>query len=269
MAEYRPSPSERMNNLIGAARERREDTADRRPAIDSGGGATSGDGRQRGWVPDLSGYYDDPEPEEPEGRPRARWSIALAALLVIVLLALLGVAGYLLLGRQPEATPVAAPRAPGASTAPGVVVHVAGAVFEPGLVTLPAGARVADAVRAAGGLREDAAADTLNLARVAEDGEQILVPSINDAPREAAPGAPGSPGATAPPAGPPAGSGKVNLNAADATALQELPGVGPATAEKIIAYRDENGPFRSVDELDDVSGIGPKTMERLRELVTV
>lgn len=149
-----------------------------------------------------------------------------------------------------------------------VLVHVAGAVVNPGVVELVEGARVLDALARAGGAADDAELSAVNLARVVVDGEQIVVPRVGEVPA-ATSGAPGSGGATGGGAGGGAGAGLVNLNVADAAALQTLPGVGPALAARIIAWRDENGPFRSVDELLAVSGIGDKTLEGFRELVTV
>ncbi len=143
-----------------------------------------------------------------------------------------------------------------------VLVHVAGAVANPGVVELAEGARVLDAVARAGGAADDAELTAVNLARVVVDGEQIVVPRVGEVPATA-------PGPSAGGAASSGAAGLVNLNVADATTLETLPGVGPAIAARIIAWRDENGPFRSVDELLAVSGIGEKTLDGFRELVTV
>lgn len=155
-----------------------------------------------------------------------------------------------------------------------VVVHVSGAVAEPGVVTLPAGSRVDDAVQAAGGATEDAELDSVNLARTLVDGEQIHVPlpgeeppAVASAPAEDAAGQGSTDDATGT-AGTD-GAGLIDLNSADAAALEELPGVGPAIAARIIEYRDANGPFTSVDELEEVPGIGPVTLEEIRPMATV
>lgn len=139
-----------------------------------------------------------------------------------------------------------------------VVLHVIGAVAEPGIVELALGSRVVDAIASAGGPAPDADLSGVNLARVVADGEQLRVPRVGEVPA-AVPGA-GS-GVAA--------DGRVNINTADATALETLPGVGPALAARIIAWRDENGPFRSVDELTAVSGIGEKTLDGMRDQATV
>lgn len=150
----------------------------------------------------------------------------------------------------------------GAGEAAGpLVVHVAGQVATPGIVELPAGARVADAVAAAGGALPEAELGAVNLARLVADGEQVYVP----APGEVTPAAP-APGAGAAAGG---GPGVVNLNTAGLDELDTLPGVGPAIAQRILDRRETHGPFTSVDELDAVSGIGPVTLEKLRDLVTV
>lgn len=166
------------------------------------------------------------------------------------------------------------------SAAAVVTVHVAGRVREPGVVTVAADSRVADAVELAGGPRGDADLAAVNLARPLVDGEQILVPKLGDAPT-AQPGssAPGidNPGAGVPGAGVPGSSsptgdaqpGLVNLNTADQAALETLPGVGPVMAGAIIAWREENGGFTSVDELHEISGIGEKTFAKLAPLVTL
>lgn len=142
-----------------------------------------------------------------------------------------------------------------------VVVHVGGAVADPGVRELAEGSRVQDAVEAAGGFAEDAAPDALNLARVLVDGEQVVVPTLEEA--EAAGGA----GTSVAPGTVP--GGKVNINAASAAELDALPGVGPATAEKIVADREANGPFASPEDLKRVSGIGDKKFAELADLVCV
>jgi competence protein ComEA len=143
---------------------------------------------------------------------------------------------------------------------PLLVVHVVGAVHRPGLFRLREGARVADAVARAGGATRKADLAALNLAAPLVDGIQVLVPR-----RESRPGS----SAEAPSAG---GEGvaapRLSLATATAEDLDELPGVGPVTAQKILDYRAEHGPFASVDDLDAVPGIGPATVEELRDLVT-
>jgi competence protein ComEA len=141
------------------------------------------------------------------------------------------------------------------------IVHVAGAVRRPGVYRLAAGARARDAVRRAGGATAKGDANAINLAAVVQDGAQVLVPRRAAAAAGAVAVSPG--GAPAAPAAP------VNLNSATAEELQTLDGVGPATAADIIDYRTQNGGFRSVDDLDQVPGIGPKTMEALRDKVVV
>ncbi|WP_366180037.1 ComEA family DNA-binding protein [Actinomyces timonensis] len=157
----------------------------------------------------------------------------------------------------------------GSGAADGAVVHVTGAVTSPGVVTLPAGARVADALNAAGGAAPDADMEQLNLARVVVDGEQIRVPRQGE---ELPPAAPGPTGPSAAGAGAgrdSGGSGRVDINTADATALEALPGVGPALAKRIVDYRAEHGPFATVDSLIDVPGIGQAKLEALRGSATV
>lgn len=149
--------------------------------------------------------------------------------------------------------------------APTIVVHVGGAVAEPGVRELEEGARVQDAVDAAGGFAEGAARDELNLARVLVDGEQIVVPSLEEADAAAGAASDGGGGAT----GASSAGGKVNLNRATAAELDALPGVGPSTAEKIVADREANGPFRTVEDLKRVSGIGDKKFADLADLVCV
>ncbi|MHB1063660.1 MAG: helix-hairpin-helix domain-containing protein [Georgenia sp.] len=170
----------------------------------------------------------------------------------------------------PDATP-SGPTTGGGPSATTVVVHVAGAVRHPGLVELRAGARVADAVEAAGGATDDAEVAAVNLARLLVDAEQVYLPRVGESPlggAGAAGAAPGG-GTGGEAAGGAAGAdGPVDLNTAGRVELDALPGVGPVLAERILAWRDLNGPFTSVEDLDAVSGIGPAMMERLRDLVT-
>jgi competence protein ComEA len=180
-------------------------------------------------------------------------------LLAVPLLALLAVAGSRLAGLGASegpsaAAPLAHLEAGGAETAPRLVVHVVGAVRRPGLFRLTEGARVADALTRAGGPTRRADLSVVNLAAPLADGQQVLVPQR------------GAPGAGA--VGSPAGAVKVSLAIATVEQLDELPGIGPVTAQKIVDWRSAHGPFRSVEDLDDVPGIGRGRVEQLRELVT-
>ncbi len=143
---------------------------------------------------------------------------------------------------------------------PVIAIHVSGAVLNPGVYELPEGSRANDAIEAAGGASEDAVPDALNLARVLSDGEQIIVPTVEEQERleEAAVA-----GQTLD------AGGKVNINTATVEQLDSLPGVGESTAQKIIADREENGPFGSPEDLKRVSGIGDKKYEDLADLITV
>ena len=157
---------------------------------------------------------------------------------------------------------VAIPEAETTTTvAPSVVVYVAGAVAEPGVYTLPPLSRVTDAMSAAGGALATADLDVVNLAATVHDGERIYVPVVGEiVPAVLAGDAVAD--ATIP-------AGPVNLNTATADQLDVLPGVGPTTAAAIIAFREQHGPFQTVDQLGDVRGIGPAKLEALRGLVTV
>ncbi|WP_425571859.1 helix-hairpin-helix domain-containing protein [Nocardioides dubius] len=163
---------------------------------------------------------------------------------------------------SPLATAVTAPLGPSPPVAAGeaeVVIDVAGKVRRPGIVVLPPGSRVVDALAEAGGARRGVDLSSLNLARVLVDGEQIVV------------GARPPPGVAASAA--PQGSGEVgvlvNLNTAGLAELDDLPGVGPVTAQAIVAWREANGGFRAVDQLLEVDGIGEKTLADLAPHVTL
>lgn len=237
----------------------------------------------------------DPPPEPLEWRPpptlrqrlrRAAGVPAAAAAVVFVAIVLVSVATVwlrphaiaadegrgsesALFSEQPGATSGAASDgAPAeAAAAPlqagSVFVHVVGEVREPGVYELEAGSRVSAALDAAGGSTEAAVLSGINLARVLADGEQIVVPDAESAAAAATTSAAPGAGSGSSPGSP------VNLNTADAAALETLPRVGPALAARIIDWRSVNGRFASVEQLLDVSGIGQKTFEQLRELVTV
>lgn len=182
---------------------------------------------------------------------------------VCVALALLALVGQRLAqaGAARESEAVAAELEPVASTParPELVVHIVGEVRRPGLYRLRDGARIADAVRRAGGAKHDADLAAVNLAAPLVDGIQILVPSR---------AVPGAAGTGVDPNGEGTVGGTVSLSSATVEELDELPGVGPITAQKIVDYRAEHGPFASVDDLDAVPGIGPTRIEQLRDLVT-
>lgn len=144
------------------------------------------------------------------------------------------------------------------TTAERVLVHVAGAVVEPGVYDLASGARVRDAVVAAGGPTADANWNALNLAAVISDASRVYVPVVGE---DVPPDVLGASGAAV-------GSGPVDVNRATVDELDGLPGVGPATAAAIVTERERNGPFVHVDDLDRVPGIGPAKLEALRDLVT-
>lgn len=183
---------------------------------------------------------------------------------LVVVLAVLALGGRFLVGAiRPEAAPEAPELALDATSVadeppPALIVHVAGAVRRPGLYELSEGSRIDDAIRRAGGAKPRADLGLVNLAAPVADGQQVLVPS------RAGPDASPREGIAAPPQ-----NGPVHLNSATLEQLDELPGVGPVTAEKILAYREEHGAFQSVDELDAVPGIGPARLEELRRLVAL
>jgi len=171
-----------------------------------------------------------------------------------------------------QAAAASEPAGEAASAVPeSITVHVAGAVAKPGVVQLPAGCRVHDAITAAGGATDLAEPDRLNLAAVLEDGQKVLVP-VRGEPDPA--GLSGSGGAAPPGSGtggtvPGSGGGKINLNTAGVEELGTLPRVGPVLAQRIVDWRHQHGRFKTVQELDAVDGIGAKMLEALLPLVGV
>ncbi|UKA61061.1 helix-hairpin-helix domain-containing protein [Arthrobacter sp. FW306-04-A] len=151
-----------------------------------------------------------------------------------------------------------------------LTVHVAGAVKNPGILTLPAGARVFDAIAAAGGAEPAADLNSLNLAAVVQDAAKIHVPRAGEAVTAPAAGTPGGGTSGSGDSGTGASAGgKLNLNTATAEELDALPKVGPVLAKRIVEWRQQHGPFAAVEDLDAVDGVGPKMMESLLPLVTV
>ena len=138
-----------------------------------------------------------------------------------------------------------------------IYIHILGAVVRPGLYLLADGERALDAVGAAGGFTATADQSGVNLARLLVDGEQILVPEIGEAPAAGV-----APGTQTP-------GGKVNINTADETVLETLPRVGPAMAKRIVDWRTKNGRFTAVEDLMSVTGVGEKTFDQLKDLVTL
>jgi competence protein ComEA len=233
---------------------------DRRPDVDPVAGA----GRHRAVAPAVR---VDP------GRPGARalWVAAIAAVTLLLLWTWLqrpaaepvsvgltrsteGVAGP----AHSTSVPVSPPVGEVLDASTTVVVSVVGLVAEPGLVTLASGSRVADAVEAAGGLLPEADPASINLAAVVADGQQVAV------------GVPQATGAQAPATASPTGvGGALNLNTADVPALDGLPGIGPVLAQRIVEHREQHGPFGQVEDLLDVTGIGPAILDQLTGAVTV
>lgn len=195
------------------------------------------------------------ETSSPSGgtaRPR-RLSLSVGAAVVLALVVLSAAVGFGLLRGQAPPTETVRPAAAAATSTPTgeLYVHVLGAVDRPGLYVLDLDARLVDALAAAGGTTDDADLASVNLARLLADGEQIVVPVAG--------ATPGGPGAAAPT------DGLIDLNTADQAALETLPRIGPALAERIIAWREENGRFQSIDDLLAVPGIGEKLLEAIRD----
>lgn len=202
--------------------------------------------------------------EQSPPAPRPRWRLSIGAAVVLALVVLSVAVGLGLMRGQAapnETVPLTdsgeVDDTSGVSTSDSageLYVHVLGAVEKPGLYVLDLEARVVDAVAAAGGTAADADLAAINLARVLTDGEQIVVPVV---------------GAEAEPGAAPPGDDRVDLNTADQAALETLPRIGPALAERIITWREENGRFQSVDDLLEVPGIGEKLIEGMRDGVRV
>lgn len=168
-------------------------------------------------------------------------------------------AGIILLVSSPvRGEPIQLPPAP--TPAP-ITVDVSGAVAQPGVYHLPVGSRVEDAIGAAGGLLENAYAETINLAMPLNDGTKVLIPAIPE--QETVSDKVTNPNPA------PSVSTLININTASSDQLQELPGIGESKAQAIIDYRESYGPFSAIEQVMNVSGIGPATFERLKDLITI
>ncbi|GAA4666476.1 ComEA family DNA-binding protein [Frondihabitans cladoniiphilus] len=231
---------------------------------------------------------------EPGSAPRWRVGVG-AALVAVLVLMIVGVAVSALaggrdsgsvvdprgagalssapIGRSTSAAGQSDPASSGSEAPASVFVHILGRVTYPGLYEVPPGSRAVDVVTAAGGLTDGADQARINLARPVSDGEQIEVPAVGEASLGSGGGAAGGAGAGAGSAGGAAAGGAaaagglVDLNTADAAALESLPGVGPSTAQAILDWRQEHGRFAAPEDLLDVTGIGDKKFEKLRDRV--
>jgi competence protein ComEA len=237
------------------------------------------------WVPDGAAQHEGGWLARVRADPGRAGAIGLAAIAAIAVLVTI----FTLMREQPApvvsaklppvdmASSASRGPSPSASARPNqpVVVSVVGLVHTPGLVTLAPGARIADALKAAGGTTDGADTIGLNMARQVDDGEQIVVgiapakgqPAVLGSSVSPGSAAPGAPSSASRPAKAPAEV--INLNTATVQQLDTLPGVGPVTAAAIVAWRDANGKFTSVDQLGEVDGIGPGRLEKLRRLVRV
>ncbi len=188
---------------------------------------------------------------------KSGWAVVLG-----VLFGLLGAGAVFLASSPPRGRPIELLPPP---TPIPLHVHISGEVISPGVYTLPINSRLEAAIQAAGGFTENALQDGLNLAQPLQDGDKIEIPSMEiarttssaetDLTIERQPQA--------------ESTALININTASQTELESLPGIGPITAEKIIAYRQENGPFTAIEEIQKVSGIGPATFERIQTLITI
>lgn len=195
----------------------------------------------------------DPEPEP--APPSRRLGLGAAVILVIAALAVTVAIGIFRGAAAPVEQVSTGGSVTDAATPAPLYVHVSGAVAAPGLYVLETGARVVDAVAAAGGFAPDADQASVNLARPVTDGEQLHVPRVGEASAVATAGE--------------RPAGLIDLNAADTATLETLPRVGPALAQRIVEWRDANGRFTAIEDLLAVPGIGDKMLESLRDLVRV
>lgn len=201
---------------------------------------------------------------------KTRWGVVWVTALSIAFGVVFGLlaAGVVLLVNSPprgEAISLSPPPTPSP-----LIIHVTGAVTHPGVYTLPWGSRVSDAIDVAGGQLHDADDQSLNLAAFVQDGDRIWVPAKYQpqvpSPMDVPPTVQGNPGIQNPTAVP---GRLISINTALMQELESLPGVGPVIAQNIITYRQEHGPFAKIEDIQDVSGIGPVKFERIKGLITL
>ena len=273
-------PAERLHRRLGADPDTDADNTD---------ADTDPNSLLPRWLPDGSaggagGWIAKVRADPGRAGAVALAAIAAIAVLVAIFTLMRGQPAPVRSAKLPPVEPVSSSTrgpSPGTTTKPDqpVVVSVVGLVHTPGLVTLAPGARIADALKAAGGATDGADTVGLNMARQVDDGEQIVVgiapvkgqPPVLGSSVTSGTAAPGPPGTGSHPGRPdkPGRPAAVNLNTATVQQLDALPGVGPVTAAAIVAWRDANGKFTSVDQLAEVDGIGPGRLEKLRPLVRV
>ena len=211
--------------------------------------------------------FNTVEDEQKKKKVKPTYVIGVAVLLLlgVIYVAMNFFSGSSTQGFEVQHDEVQAQETEGSAT---IFVHVAGEVKNPGMVELGANERVAKAIELAGGATENAQLDSINLAKKCEDGEQITVPSKVTA-ESSGTASSDSSSSQASSASSSSSNGKVNINTADATGLQQISGIGPSKAQKIIAYREQNGKFKSVEDLTNVSGIGEKTLASIKDQICV
>jgi competence protein ComEA len=193
------------------------------------------------------------------------WWKSAGLLAIGILLGLLATGGVLLVSGQPSGEAIYLSPPP---TRPPLIIHISGSVSSPGVYSLPPGSRIRDAVEAAGGLLSDADVQNLNLAASLQDGDLIKISTLapTPAPRDDSQAIPED---TESPIKPDSTESPININTAELVELDRLPGIGPDKAQKIIDYRETHGPFAQIADILEVSGIGPVTFEKIKDLITV
>jgi competence protein ComEA len=177
-----------------------------------------------------------------------------------ILIGLVLAAGIYLIAAQPKGESITLKPLP---TARPIVVHIDGSVQNPGIYSLSSGSRITDAIQAAGGLSETANSGSINLAAILKDGEKVTIPNKTEA-NSPKPNKSGASDTSKP-----TPAGLVNINTASQADLMTLPGIGTEKADAIIQYRQEHGPFKSIDSIQDVTGIGPGIFDKLKKQIII
>ncbi len=198
-------------------------------------------------------YGQSVAPAPTVGEQMEDWLERYRGYILIILINFILTGGAVILLNRPEPTPIVISEPPPTPTPRPILVYVSGAVENPDVYPLQAEAIVKEAIQAAGGATEEADLERINLAKRVHDGEHIHVPKIGEA------------------VGPPMSeeSGKININTATLEELDSLPGIGPVYAQRIVEYRTQKGPFKTIEEIMNVPGIGEKMFEKIKDLITV